>query len=517
MKAVISGNLLLSSTAPEVTIEHNGETLGFSVSVFGRVSFQKDFEVFDQINNYWADQPVEVQAKIFNLYKDIHMSYEDIQLYNDLTAFISDKITQLYEIISYQSVHDWMMFRGNLIVPTYLEDDYKASIDNNTSREKTYTKKDYVELMVLSLSLRCMVPLWGEYIANTRREKGTHFKEFYAFQLLNKTQLMKTQPMTKLMSYVENIVGIGNKFRPDNTLRWIASDDFNYWLLAIVCVKKLSVCDIRGIDPDFNPISHLYKYIKQKVDCNDNNFEKLYKEKTFSEGAGDVESKLSSLEMYKIKTNISPGEIVELEYSLSDIYTSATKLTSLLDIDSFNKCLETSHILMNHRIQEPQLILLSWVFKPVISPRGLMYLSKPTIVRALGALEAVLWARGHEYLAIIASAYAKTSDRDMVVSPVDSKTRTSPELLEELQKYYPFTKPTNSKKKNNHPVNSTSLIIESIDNLADQLTMYSWKSTAAESKLRKVFKSTSKRMPIKPDIKNHITKLVIELGNRQYI
>ena len=93
--------------------------------------------------------------------------------------------------------------------------------------------------------LRCMIPIWGEYISSTRQETGTRHKEFYAFQLLNNSNISKSVPMVKLCNYVEAIVG-PDKYNNVNTLNGISSEDFGYWLLSLVCVRRLCVGDIRG-------------------------------------------------------------------------------------------------------------------------------------------------------------------------------------------------------------------------------------------------------------------------------
>ena len=517
MRAILS-NLALSNVTPEVRLEHNNEILSFSISVFNKKSFQGPYDVFAEINEYWSYLPIDIQNRVFNIYKEIQQSYDDLSLGTDLTTYIGDKVAELISYHSLTNLYDWMMFRSNIRIPDGFEQDYEHSLDNNTSREKTYTKSDYVQLLTLSLCLRCMIPVWGEYISITRQEKGTIFKEFYAFRLLTQSDLINSVPMEKLRVYIDHIVG-ANRFKPDNTLRSISSEDFIFWLLSLVCVKKLCVADIRGIDPEVNIIKFLYKYIKQKVDNDDSNFEQRYKEKTIEDKGSNQENKISILERYKIKSNIAPGEIVELEYSLRNIENVVSKLTSQIDKTILYRSLDTAQQLLDMKIQDPQMTLLRWVFKPVISPRGLMYLSKQTIVNALGILEAVLIARGHKYLAVLSTSYSMSSDKELIISPVDSKTRVDKELVDLIEKYYPLTKQTGNKKNTSSitPVKKVNLAMESIDKLADELMMFSWKPTADDSLLMEVFGTNVRRSPIRPDIKNHLSRLVIEIGSRSSI
>lgn len=509
--------IVVPSTSPaEVRISHNGEEVNFSISKFGRDNFQKpEFDVFEQINLFWADLPIGKQNQIFQIYKDIQQAYDSPFDKQALTDFLTMKATELLEYHNLDLVKDWLSFRSVVLIPNTFAEEYVHSIDNNTTRDKTYTRADYKDLISLSLSLRCMIPIWGEYINMTRHDTGNEFKELHAFQIINKSSILHSQPMIKLRTYIENVTV--DKHTPDNVLRGISSEDFVYWLLSLLCIKRLTIADIRGNSSTSHIMTYVYKFIVQKIQNRDNNFENSYKEKRFDDkGPGNQENKISTLEKYKIKTNISPGEVVELEVSMRDMYNVAGKLTSRITTEQLAISLGTCQVLNNYPLLDPQLLLLSWVFKPAISPQGLLYLPKETIVNALGTLESVLWARGHEYLAVLSSCHIVVSDKEMIVSPVDSKMRMPKDIADEIEKLYPFTRPTTSRKQKSLN-KSSNITLDAIDNLADSLAMYSWKATAANERLEQVFGSTNRRFMIKPDIKQYLGKLVVELGNRSWI
>lgn len=509
-----TANVILSSVTPEVRIEHKGESVDFTISVFGRASFQDEFDVFDHINRYWESLPMERQDQIFAIYKSIEYGFDNVHSKTELFNYLSDKVAELIAAHDLEMVQDWVAFKSDVQVPATVTADYSHSIDNNTSREKTYTRSDYMRLVSLSIMLRCMIPVWGHYISNIRQDTGNQFKEFFAFQLLNKSNISHCIAMDKLRVYIEHMVG-DDKENANITLNGISSEDFPYWLLALVCIRRLCVGDVRGLDPKAHLITFIYKYIIQKIRNNDTQFENTVKEKTFDDRMGtDSENKISTLERYKIKTNISLGDIVELEYSIRDIVGAAQKLTYKVDPEILKRSLQTSQALLNERLLDPQMTLLRWVFKPVISPKGLMYLPTPIVVNAIGAMEAVLWARGHKYLAILSSSYPVISDREMVISPVDSKMRVPKEMMEEFDRIYPFSRPSTGKKAG---TKSENLAADSIDTLADNLTMFSWRTTADESMLMEVFGNTNRKLTIKPDVKLDLTRLAIEIGSRNWV
>ena len=69
-------------------------------------------------------------------------------------------------------------------IPVRLEDTFVHSDERPMTRDKTYTKPDYVKLIGLTLALRPMIPIWGEFIERTHKETGTSFKEYYAYLLM---------------------------------------------------------------------------------------------------------------------------------------------------------------------------------------------------------------------------------------------------------------------------------------------------------------------------------------------
>ena len=509
-----SVNVLISSQPPEMVIDHKGEKLSFSISVFGRKAFQEGFDVFQYINQYWESLPENRQDTIFSIYKQIDYGFTNIHNNEDLFQFLSLEVSKLIEEHNLDQIQDWIAFKSDIRIPPDIKADFVANIDENTSREKTYTRSDYAKLTALALLFRCMVPIWGQYIRQSRQETGTEFKEYYAFQLTRSSAIAGCVPMTKLRVYIEHIVG-DDKNDANNILKGISSEDFGYWLLALVCIRRLCVGDIRGHNPDIHLITLIYKFIIQKIRNTDNDFENIVKQKNFDDRAPEGDNKISTLERYKIKANISLGDIVQLEYSVMDVRSVAMRLCYQMDPALLERSLLSSQELQKHQIQTPQITLLRWVMKPVISPKGLLYLSKPSIVSLIGVMEAVLWTRGHKYLALLSSSHPVVSEREMVISPMDSKMRVPKELVEELDRLYRFKRTDNRRKETDGK--EVNLAMESIEAFTKNATMYAWKPTADGSMLEEVFGSSSRKFPIRPDIKLDLTRLVIEIGNRTWI
>lgn len=498
---------------PHLSIEHKQQKLSFNLSRYTRKPFEKG-DVFEYLNNYWADMPYQVQDELFEVYKQVAEFYDDHHTRIELRTFMTEKALQILTYHDLKHIDDWISFRSDIRIPEAFEANYVDDVDSNMTRDKTYTRVDYKQLIGLSLALHALVPIWSEYINIIRHETGNEHKEKHAFQLIHHSPIMASPAMVKLKHYVGALTV--DKHTPDNILKGISSEDFVHWLVSLIAVKRLCIAHVQ-IQPDgANIITYIYKFIIQRLQAKDNGFENSYKEKKYDvKGPGGQENKISTLEKYKIKTSISPGEIVEIQYSIKDVFNVASRLTSRVTPEYVQEWLTSSTALLEHEIPDTHIAILAWVLKPVISPQGLHYLSKEALVELLGVAQAVLWARGYRYLALLLSCYAITSDHDMVVSPIDSKMRLSKEMIEQIEKIYPFNKPSAMKRKSD--TRNNNIVLDTIDQLTDTVAMYGWRMTAPAVYIQQELNSSSRKFMIRPDIKTSLAELVISIGERSWI
>ena len=512
MRAEIIG-LISATSSPEVKLTHGEESLTFSASCFGRGNFEQEYGVLDYLNLYWETFSEAEQQQIFDIYREIVYLFNSVWDRTDLANALNLAIIKLVNFHDFQRAYDWVVFRSDIAVPSNFEKEYTHSVDRQGSRDQTYIRSDYTKLITLTLILRTMLPVWGEYIFRTRQESGTMYKEYCAFKLLARADNLHSEPFEKLRVYIDRTVG-DDKENPSTIISGISSADFTDWMLALVVIRRLSVGDIRGIDPRANMVTYIHKYVTAKMKGSDIAADSMVKEKLYDDGGTDMESKLSSLERYKIKHDISLGEIVELTYILHDPKKVAYSLSMNMTDELLYRSIESARVLMNHDLMDPQVTLLRWIFKPVISPRGIMYLDKELLVQSFGILQAVLWARGHKYLALLSTSHVVKNDDVMCVVNTDSRQRIPKEMQAELDHLYRYFKIIGGKKTGHKPVNLATRAIEST---ADNFSMFTWVMTADDGLISEAFGNcNTRRIMVPSDIKIRLARLVIELGKRQW-
>lgn len=517
---------IYTGSMPVVVIQHEGQELRFSVSCFGKKSFTRDtvgydtsFNVFREINAFWASLDKHIQDRIFVLYKQINLIFDDALDSRSLNTRLNDSVVELVNIHDFDYVKNWVMYRSGIQIPIGIKTEYQEHIDQKGSRDQTYIRSDYIDLITLALILRVMVPVWGEHILNNRKESGNRFKEYYAFKLLRHTNLINTPAYDKLRLYIDITVG-EDKYSCASIINGISSEDFPEWMLALVSIRRLCVGDINGIniDPGATLVSSVWKFITQKTKPADSTGENAINKKEDTENTPDLYDKLSRLEWYKLKYRLTLGEMAEMELSVSDYRQVAQRLCPSMPNDVLERCIKTSKELMNHRLLECQLTIMRWVVKPVISARGVLYLNKELIVQLMGVTQAVLWVRGHQYLSLLSTSRIKISDNEYHVSSTEAKGRLTKEYIAELDKLFPYQK---TPKTNKQPIikpKATNLAIKSIDTLTDNLSMCSWIMTADEEFIAEYFGNfVTRRIAINPGIRNILAKLVIEISSRSWM
>lgn len=505
--------LIGTTASPEIKISHKDLSLTFNAQCFTRNAFQQGFDIFTQINQLWESNvftPEQID-RIFQIYSDISVIYSTVWRRDELIKSITDKTTQLLDMFDFEKVYDWVMLKSDCAIPEKFEREYIHSVDNRGTREQTYIRSDYTKLITMALIFRSMIPVWGQFIFQTRTESGTTYKEYHAFQLIKNAKIKLTDPFEKLQVFIDRTIG---EERNSMIIDGVGSEEFVTWITALVFLRRLCVGDIRGLDPKANIVTYIHRFVFQRMRGSDTPAENMVKEKSYIDSGTDMEAKLSSLERYKIKHDIATGEIEEMDYVMSNLYPIAYRLSGNMTDDLFNSCILSAQQLKRHRILDPQINLMRWVLKPVISPKGLLYLEENILVNAIGVAQAVLWARKHHYLSMLVSSYVNLIEGETHLSGTDSRQRVSKEDQALIDQLYPYAKIVGGKKTGQRPIN---LAMRTIDNLTDDLSKFTWTMTADNIFIEQTFgHAISKRIHIPSDIRIKLAKLVIEIGQRSW-
>jgi hypothetical protein len=453
---------------PTAIIEHSGETLEFDVNAFQKKALE-NHDISTLVNDYWASLPDYQQQKIFDIMSKIRNTFEQVSDTSGLIISLMPMVKQLYEEHDLRRMHEWVLLRPDVIVPDRFETVYEQTYDKPFTRERTYTKSDYLSLVVLALALRPMVPIWGEFIMRTEKESGNDFKEYNAFMLLKQTHLLESAAMIKLQQYIQGNL-LDEKPMLNVVVAGISDEDYPTWLLASVVVRRLSIGDLRGVEQNTNLVITIHNDLSQKNSATGgSNFGDPIRKKVF-EGDDKNEHGISRLENYKIKATHPQGDIEAIKHFMKDPFAVGKRLLKDFDPGLLVQFLESSKALENAQLWPGQIGLLQWVMAPVIPPRGVYHLDKVTTIRTFAVAQTYLWQHGHEQLAALLTALNTPDISSFHQMGMGSMARISNDQREELEQLFPFNQ-ISVRRRQTVPPNRAA---QAIDSLAYDFNARDW-------------------------------------------
>ena len=497
----------------EAQTQFKGESISWNVFPYFKGNSSVDYDIFEQINLYLKQLPVQTQENIFQCHKKIAKLLEtpSVTLDKDLRGLV--KI--LLDNIDIHQVKYWVDLLAPISVPTVLEDVFVDSDENTGNRNRTYIKEDYRWLVAASIILRLCTPIWGTYIANTNKEKGNNFKEYFAAELLLDSYINDSIPLQKLRLFViENIPK--DKSMISATLAAFSEEDFPEWIARLVIIKKLAMEDLRGHNNDSHLIKVIFQFIKQKLKNVDNSFYGSIKEKfeTETSSTGDDTNNLSKIEGYKIRQELSAGDVALIRVSLRDPMRIAERLSPGIDSKMVFESIESVKVLENSIIQKAQKALLQYVFKPVSPPSGILLLNKVDLVRNIGVMQAILWRAGWYELAALSSAIKIVNNEFLNLSFTGVRSRITKQQTDRLDYLYPYTKRPQGKQK---IVKNQNVAIQEIERLTDSFISNDWKLTIPQQWINEAnIPMKVSRYSAPADIRVRIADFVIAIAEHQY-
>jgi len=478
--------------------------------------------MFNEINSFWASLPETKQKEIFDIYCEIKEVFESaVSDQVVLMQTIRPILKRLYELHPFEDVFDHVFLRCNVLIPEGFINEFSSEEVLVGTRDRTYVREDYRRLVTLAVLLRPVLPVWGEFIAQTHRETGTVWKEYYAFQLLVQTNLYEgfqtgdySQPLERLRIYIEGLLG-REKANTSAILGGISSENYPTWVLALVIVRRIGPGDVSGNPNEPHLVTSAYRYVVQKIKGTDGQFMGTVSPKIVPDG-GEGENNLSKLEGYKARQEIPEGDISVIEHYVKNYSMEAAKrIAPDIPESLVRESLASVQALATEEIQDVQLTLAQWVTADVIPPRGIYYISKSCVLTMLGITQAVLWHWGFPELAAVATAKTIQSSEELAMFGVETRARIPREMVEKLDLLYPFIRKSRKAerlKQKNHAV-------QAIEEMETLVSHHDWRLTLPRAWINEVNPNEagvqSMRFAVPQDIKIKLAELVIEIAERR--
>lgn len=508
----------------------------------------KDYDLFKEINSFLQTQPIPVSEHLYEYYRRIHASVHSTKMSIDskMKTLIRD-VAGLLSVVDLNALHDWVLLQRDISIPSGFHDSYQynsiQSLDDfeisdpskaytpshiiqASTPEKTYLRGDYVNLVILTIGLRLMDPIFWTFILETKSEIDNDFKEYYAGLLLSGAKNFVEHPgYIKLYDYLENNLRDVIKDSAKHSLSGLSSDKFPLWALNMIILRRLSIGDVRGIAAKDGSNVHLVTYIHTYMHVRMIGMNKSFdhnqirdKMESSRKNPHEDDKKISIFEAIRIAENQSPGDLRELEFYFSDPKRIVACLCPDLPDAYLEAALRLAPTVEANDIYDFQVRLLKNLIGPYQPPSCINNLSGVIVTRLLCIMQAIFWYRGAQDIALLFTLSKFPGDDSGSVNGVDVSSKLD-QYLPLSREVFPYI-PRGTRKDDRSIHNQPPVNIEFVKETTRDLIENSWfRVNLPEGWVY----TPSREMKIRPgqyviprDIRYQLLELSLRIGAHQY-
>lgn len=455
-----------------IKASHLSEEIMFSIPTYEKTEYTSNELFFGEINAYFEYIPNEQKDNIWAIFKDIESVFENVTNPHRLHIRLQDLVRQLYDIITLESVREWLRSTGHHInLPGELDREYRPNQTKHRKREMTYLRNEYYDLVVMSIQLKPAVPIFGEYIRRLAKTVGTNFKESEALKIFAQSQLIRSEPMKRLKQYIEASVE-KEDHRQSAVMGGLGTAELPDWLLAKIVVRRVAIYEANY--PGNNIASIVYNTVDQMIKSMDRNFKgKINPKKAY--GGAVEEDNISVVEGIKVKQKITDGDVKSLSVYADGIFGGdlcvAQSVDPTVDPAKVSACVDL-HLTPPHvNTKTHHEVLCQWVMSKVISPGGIPQLDPIPYMKMLGITQALLWHWGFLDLALLMAGEETESEEMDLFETADARSRLTKAYVEKLMSLYPYYQ---TRGANREATRQNNVTYAAIDIISKDLVQHDW-------------------------------------------
>lgn len=506
-----------SAPGQYVEITHNGEKLKWDISPYSRRDRSESASqaIFDELNNFLGSRPLERQQQIFDIYRAIREDLGKGYAMNSLQRSLQYRIRDLYKLIPYDELEDWVRRDSGLRVPASIKVAHAPDDPADPAYlSQTYLHRDYVELMTLAIIERPMVPVWGEYMRMAKMFSGNDRKELECLRLLFYTPIVVCRPYLRLREYIVARAASHQKQGPSQAtvMGGMGSSELPEWLMSITTVRRLAICPIISPDENTHIVTNLHQFLVFNLRAMDRKFGGRFggsitdKEKTASQ---KEESNDSYMEMYKIKADVSDGDISKVNVYPEHVQSMIDHLDTTIPMEYYVACRDALRPIEHLPVLEHQELLVQWVIHHVISAHSIPLVGKQPLLNIMAVVQAALWHWDLPSLAVMVSATPVIHGDEVILSGTEIRGRMpkdQSELLSQIFRHYRQPRQQNAAPK------TYNVAVKAIETFCVMAGQNEWQLNApTELKYRATTPENFNRYEVTADVRSALTRLILKI------
>ena len=552
---VLGADMILSVKISNITWEEKDDTgkivvpfggskkLEFSVKevMAGKKEIEKTGLMF-LVEEYLNIKTPEFREKLFKEYQIASDTIDSLTLQSTVEPLHLPVFYRVLDMIDYEELASFLATRVQ--VPKDLKDEFIADADNMLNETQTYTKREYLELIVLSTFIRFTLPMLGKYMQVKSFLINKNFKEYIFVSVYDlypkiarlekdiksesltddeKTEIestSKNRAYTKLYKFCAKAYERDRNSENDAVraiIYGIPKEETVKWLFASSVI--LAVASVSTINDTVskNIITKIFNSIlKSKVQKDTTKTMIKNKADTLSSKGGD-ETQESKSESVRITTTLMPGYVEEINWSASDPTFIHKQLNKYLAID-----LELADAIYNRMLShskgerlivpESSFVLAGWVLHNYLFHIGaLRYLRKKNLFAVLAVVYSHLYISGFKDIALTIASKIPDDDDIGFNNNATNRTKLTESLKEDLDSFYPVKKNRLTQKES---MQESSIPEIGINMLSENMFSESYISLAPTEHLKEVKGNSSPIVVMNTDLKIRLAELLLFIHNR---
>lgn len=517
-------NIYVQKANTTIDVAFNNKSLSFVISSLISKRNKADLDETLQlklINSYMDYKGEQFKEELFNILEAIDEAIVNSSFKQEIYPLPYNEITRpILDFLDKDDIYKFLKDVYGLIPPRNLPDVFDPGIeqDGRGSRVQTYLKTDYLELASLALIMKVLLLPLGSYARlhadalGIAHKEGNSYRDYILFHLIRPHAIYNTDAMQKLLGLIEKLIERSKTDEGSDAVRvlekQIPSEEIPNYILASVIIQKLSIATLIDDDADKNIITKIYNYVNNDLKTV-NGADKTIRDKNpipdTDSGSGDSESMIES---YKISQDISNASRVEMDWAISTIdkiiYQLPPSQKQYVDVNMVKDAQEFMQKMYTATIKRSQIAILGYIFKTIIDPRSLDYITIDSLLNLFTVAFSYLWNSGNRHLAVLLCSVAEEVKSDeMHINIRSNISRLRQDTKEELDYYFPYKRTVNSETDKN-------LAEEAIDIIAEEYYANNWIYLPTAKYLKQVIEEVGGTDLVTNDLKLVIADFIIK-------
>jgi hypothetical protein len=258
------------------------------------------FTIFAPLNDYLNQLDTTVKDQLWIIFTDIQRVLNDAADIptNEVNSLVYNAIYNIFYLIDYETFSEWCTDKGELNFAIGI----KNELNDMDSIETTYFSEDYIQIVILSVYIKLIMPIWGMYHTTQKIALGDEQALVAMLNVFKNDIIMNIPAIIRLQDY---IVARRDKKVSSNDfvlMTTLSSDELVDYCLIITLWKSILLFDARSqtqlIKKVFNALDNVFRALCSRKYSPSEKHHSEGSSKTNSddeEGIGDIYRVVSEL------------------------------------------------------------------------------------------------------------------------------------------------------------------------------------------------------------------------------